>query len=272
MPNYQAVSFSVHGQQCWRRYTNYAFASRDAVAALTMQEVVKAAMSLPLGFVPEGESFTLVAVQGLASGSNVLVGPDGRWRAAYIPAVYRSYPFQLAKAQEGQTVLCVDVDSGLLLDSSATVAQQGAEAFFVEGAPAPAVQQVMQFLQTVAADRLRTAQVCAHVQALELLEVWPIVLKTEQGEQRVEGLYRISEARFNALPADALKSLQDSGGLALAVCQLLSMQHLSLLAELARQQLTQAAGATPGGLTVNSKGELDLEFLHQADTLNFGNL
>lgn len=270
MPNYQAVSSSVHAQQCWLRYTNYAFAGRDAVAALTMQEVTKAAMSLPLGFVPEGEGFALVAVQGLETGRNALVGADGRWRAAfYIPAVYRSYPFQLGTTPQGQSVLCVDADSGLLLESSAAVAK-GAQAFFVEGAPSPEVQQVMQFLQAVAADRLRTASVCAHLQALELLEPWPIVLKSDQGEQRVEGLQRVSEARLNALPADALKALQESGGLALAVCQLLSMQHLGVLGELARQQAqTEAAH---GGLPVNGKGELDLEFLHQGETLSFGNL
>jgi hypothetical protein len=57
-----------------------------------------------------------VAVQGLAPGQNLFVAPDGRWLAAYTPAAYRGYPFQLAHAENGQQVLCFDEESGLITD------------------------------------------------------------------------------------------------------------------------------------------------------------
>lgn len=275
MPNYQAVSQAAHARWHWRRSTGYAFAAGDVVASLAAQEAPTAAMSLPLAFVPEADSFALVLLQGLAPGRNLLVAPDGRWRAAYIPAVYRGYPFHLGSLDGEQTVLCVDADSGLLVEADAGA--QGAlagEAFFSGDQPSAAVLEVIKFMQALAAQQPRTARLCAQLQALELLEPWPITLQTEQGDQSVQGLYRVSEARLNALDEQALKQLQASGALLLAYCQLLSMQHLARLGELARQQLLadQAGTGVAQGLLTNAKGELDLEFLHQGGTLSFGGL
>lgn len=271
MPNYQAVSHSAHAHRGWRRYSSYAFASRDAAATLTVQEAGRAALYLPLAFIPAAEGVALVAMQGLAMGQNLLVDAQGRWQAVYVPAVYRSHPFRFGTVEgSDQPVLCVDADSGLLTDSTGD-----GEAFFAaDGQPAPALQQVMQLLQAVASDQPRTERICAQLQALELLEPWPIVLKTDQGEQAVQGLLRINEARLQALEASVLKELQDSGALVLAYCQLLSMQHLPLLATLARKQPAASANvpAAAQGLPTNPRGEIDLEFLHKAGTLNFGNL
>ena len=60
----------------------------------------------------------------------------------------------------------------------------------------------------------------------------------------------------------------------MAYMQLLSMQHLDKLAELAKahEQHEQAQAQTAAALPVNSKGELDLEFLNQTDTLSFSGL
>jgi len=265
MPHYQAVSQAVHAHLRWQRASHYVFAAHDAVAALAAQEAPTAAVSLPLAFVPDAEGVTLVALQGLAPGRNLLVGSDGRWQAAYVPAVYRAYPFHLGTLEDGQSVLCVDADSGLLSADGAV-----GEAFFAQDQPSPALQQVLQLVQALAEQRPRTVRICAHLQALELLEPWPITLRTEQGDQMVPGLLRVSEARLNALSAQALKEAQQSGALLLAYCQLLSMQHLARLGELARQQMTAAAPAQ--SLPTNARGELDLEFLHQSGTLNFGGL
>ena len=51
---------------------------------------------------------------------DVLVAPDGRWLGGYVPACFRRHPFRLVPKQgTDQTVLCVDTDSGLVVEGDA---------------------------------------------------------------------------------------------------------------------------------------------------------
>lgn len=159
MPRYEPVAASTHATQRWKRYSSYAFAATDAVAPLVVQELPKACMHLALAFIPQGENYTPVAVLGLQTGQNLFVAPDGRWLGGYTPAAYRGHPFALANTPDGQQVLCVDADSGLLTDI-------GGEAFFDEQSqPSQPVKDVMSFLQQVHANRAATERICAALQA-----------------------------------------------------------------------------------------------------------
>ncbi len=261
MSSLHPVSLSRHGAMRWQRYSSYAFAAGDAVCPLVAQELPKAAMALPLAFVASGEEIVPVAVLGLQPGSNLFVASDGRWLGGYVPAAYRGYPFALANTEDGQQVLCIDEDSGLLGDSAG-------EAFFAEdNLPAPALADVLNFLTQVAANRQATRRICALLKEHGVVQPWPVKLQTAEGEQAVAGLLRVDEAALNALPAEALLALREAGALPLAYCQLLSMQHLARLGPLAQareRELRQAVAAP--------SAELDLEFLNQGGTISFGNL
>jgi hypothetical protein len=231
MPNYQAVSQSTHTELRWKRFSHYQFASLDAAAPLVVQELPKAAMALPLAFIEQNGHYTPVAVLGLQNGQNLFVAPDGRWIGGYTPAAYRGYPFVLASTPDEQLVLSVDADSGLVGPEG----EDFEEAFFGEGGePAQAVKDVMQFLEQVRANRQLTQRLCELLAREGLIQPWPISIKADNGEQAVQGLYRIDEAKFNALGAEALHQLQQAGALPLIYCQLLSMQHLPLLGKLAQ--------------------------------------
>ena len=67
------------------------------------------------------------------------------------------------------------------------------------------------------------------------------------------------------MSADALKALQQAGALPMIYCQLLSMQHLPLLGQLAEahRKAAQPLPTTP-------KGELDLSFLSTDGAFKFG--
>ena len=50
---------------------------------------------------------------------NLFVGPDGHWLGGYVPASLRSYPFRVLGSEgSGQLALCVDEDSGLVVEDS----------------------------------------------------------------------------------------------------------------------------------------------------------
>lgn len=265
MPNYQAISRERHASQRWQRYTSYAFAVHDAVIALAAAELPKAAMSLPMAFIEQEGSFVPVAVLGLQPGSNLFVAADGRWAGPYIPAAFRSYPFRLANTEDGQQVLCIDEESGVVTNGST-----GERFFNDDGQPAQATLDILSFLNQIEQSGLATVAACAVLQKHQLIRAWPITVKTDAGEQKIAGLFQIDEAALSQLPGDALRELAQAGALPVAYCQLLSMQHLSVLGQLAQARAKVNAPVT--ALPLSPAGDLDLEFLNRSDTISFGNL
>ena len=265
MPTFHAVTPATHATRRWKRHSSHAFAARDALAPLVAHELPRAAPHLPLAFVAQGGVFTPVAVQGLLPGLNLFVAPDGRWLGGYTPAVYRGHPFALADLPDGQQVLAFDVDSGLLTDAG------GEPLLEADGSPTPGVKGVLEFLKQVRINQAQTARTCQVLADHGLLQPWPIAVQGGGGERRIEGLLHIDEAALNALPADALKALQQAGALALAYCQLLSEQHLQRLGALAGARRNAAAAPAPA-LPTTPAGELDLSFLSRNGTLGLGGL
>ncbi len=270
MPHIHAISRTRHAQQHWQRPAHYAFAASEAVAVLTAQELPKAMMSLPIAFFATKGRFVPVAVQGFQPGKNLFVARDGRWLGGYIPSAYRAFPFVLGKGADGQQVLCINEESGLLPMPPVGVAASG-EAFFGEDDQlSPTVAETLSFLNQIASQRLATEAICALLQQHALVQPWLITVQSEAGEQAVKGLYRIDEAALNQLPTEAFMALRQAGALPVIYCQLLSMQHLPLLGKLAHAHTQQAqAAAAP---VLPPSGELNLDFLSNNGTISFGNL
>jgi len=261
MANYQVVTTSSHADKRWRKYTDFLHARQDAVAPLLLHEFPAAAKELPLGFIAAEGAFVPVAVQGLQPGKNLLVTPDGRWVGGYVPARYRGYPFMLANTQDGSHVLCVDEDSGLLTQDG------DAEAFFDEnGAPAPSIRKVLDFLSAIASKQQLTEKVCAVLQKHELIQPWPIKVSSSSGAVDIGGLFRIDEARLNALPLEALDEVRQLGALPVIYLQLLSMQNLKLLSRLA--EIFPAADASSSSIP----DELVFDRLNDSGNISFEGL
>ncbi|EHQ53685.1 SapC family protein [Ectothiorhodospira sp. PHS-1] len=253
MPNYQAITKNDFAHLRWKRFDSYRFAAQDAVAPLVAQELARACMSLPIAFIRQNEAFIPAVLQGFKPGQNLLVAPDGRWIGPYTPAAYRGYPFALAQAADDQLVLCVDTDSGL-------VGENEQEAFFEDtGEPAKPLKDVLSFLRQVRNNRELTPGMCAALEAHGLIVPWPLKIKTESGEQAIQGLYRIDEEALNALDRDAFDALRQTGALPLIYCQLLSMQHIQTLGKLAEAHAK----------VTSAPASLDTLFGEDGDTLKF---
>lgn len=260
MTDYHVITRERHGHQHWLKQSGHRFAASDALCPLVAQELPKAMLSLPIGFIVEGDCFVPVAVQGLTPGQNLWVAADGRWLATYIPAPYRGYPFRMAPTEQGEQVLCIDEAGGLLSESAG-------EPFFKEdGTPAQSVQEILTFFSQIEANRQLTRSICTVLQQHGLIQPWPITVQGEHGEQKVEGLFRIDEAALNALSAEALAEVRNTGGLIVAYCQMLSMQHLSTLGTLAQAH----AEAEKAQAALPQKDELNLGFMNDSGTFSFG--
>jgi hypothetical protein len=265
MAEVRPVTRDRHGNQRCLRFTSYTFARQDAVAPLVSHEMRRAVLFLPTAFLQRQERYVLVAVQGLAPGRNLLVGPDGRWLGGYVPAAYRAYPFRLADAGDGRRVLCVDEGSGLLTEDPS----QGEPLFLDDGKLAKPVAEIMEFLSQLRVAQAETERACAALKEHNLLRPWQIQVKGGAGEPRkVQGLFCVDEAALDGLGATGLAALRDAGALKLAYAQLLSMQHLAVLGKLAQAGQDQSQAAE--GLRVTPEGDLDLEFLNKGGTISFG--
>jgi hypothetical protein len=165
-----------------------------------------------------------VAVLGVEPNRNLFVGEDGRWLGGYVPAALRGYPFVLGRGADGRQMLCVDEASALVTDGP-----EGERFFEDDATLSPAVRQTLDFLTRIEQSRVVTATACGVLQGRNLIEPWPITLKTHQAERRIEGLFRVNEGALNALEDDAFVSLRKAGALPLAYAQLLSMQQLRVL-------------------------------------------
>ena len=255
MQNYEAVSEELHKNKYWKHVSDFRFASHDALCSLVIQEAPKAALHLPIAFSKAGDHFGLFAVQGLETGTNYLVDSAGNWQGDYIPMVYRHYPFALASSEDKQ-VLCIDRESGLINE------KEGHTFFDEEVNPSHHIKEKLDLLSQFSANQNATKKLCAMLEEANLLEPWPISVKNEDKEIKVNGLFRVNEVKFNTLEANSLKELRDNGALPLIFCQLLSMQNLARLLRWGQ----------PSGLISKMPDELSLDFQNDGGNINFEGL
>jgi len=252
MSQLTAISREQFADKTWRRYTSYAFAATSNLLPVTVVELTRLVPAMPLGLVQTENTFQLMAITSLQPGANLFVAPNGSWIGAYIPAVVRAYPFQLAKPQDRkESVLCFNSSSGLLGETG-----EG-EAFFDADGPSPAIKEIMNFLSETETSRALTQRLVDALQAAGLIQPWPLNL--QQGEQTVpvQGLFRIDEEALNALPDDELLDLRKTGALPLAYGQLFSMNQLMILqqaavaqAKIQEQLQAQAMKQTPSAADI----------------------
>lgn len=261
MANLQAISKTQYSDKKWQRFPDYGFTAKDAVCPLIAQEIPKAMANMTIAFLCLEDNYSLVAVQGLNADTNLYVDAKGKWLGKYIPACYRSYPFMLAAnaADEGKLVLCIDEDSGLVNDDHAE------EVFFGEnGELSDSVQAVLKFLTELQSGRQATSRICDVLQEYNLLKPWGLQIQLEKSAHKVEGLFCIDEVALNELSDEDFITLRQAHALPIIYSQLLSMQHIAVLAN-ATQARTKLSGQAQAG-------ELNFDAIGEDGNISFDNL
>ena len=231
MPQFIAISREQHAGKKWQRFNGYGFASTVVLAPIVGLEIARAALAMPLAFLQEADRFTLVAVLSVKPGRNMMVAPDGRWLGAYVPAFLRAYPFRLLPAKDtDKTVLCIDIDSGLVVEGGAA----GEDFIGEDGNISPALQNVLDFLNQLERSRRTTDIALATLAQAGVLRPWQI--KAGETERTIAGLHRADEVALNALADDAFLKLRKASALPIVYAQMLSMGQLGIFDQLARLQ------------------------------------
>ena len=173
MTNIVAISKDEFAGKSWRKAKSYAYAANDMVCTLSLSEIPRAMLGMPLAFVSNNDKYSIVAVLGLQQNTNFYVTRDGVWRGSYVPAAFRSYPFLLAhnETDQEQLVLCFNKDSELLSDDDTEMPFYDEEGELSQG-----INDIAEFLKMVHTGKYNADAVCEVLDELNLIVPWQLEL------------------------------------------------------------------------------------------------
>ena len=221
---------------------DWSVAARLNSIFLAAVEFADACREFPIVFVRAGQDadgkpqIAPVAVFGLSAEENLFIEPGGGWRASYMPAVLRLYPFAIGRIDEQNFALCVDAAwSGLSQ-------QAGGEALFdAQGQATEFTRQVVAQAEKTEEEVQRTRLVGERLMQLELLREMRFDVDLPDGQKlAVEGFFTVDEEKLKALPDAVLIELVRNGVLGLIQAHLISMANMRRLAEWRVQRGLQA--------------------------------
>lgn len=197
---------------------------------LTAVEFADACKEYPIVFVRAGTDpqtqkpdIAPVAVFGLTPDENLFA--DGtQWRADYVPAVLRAYPFAMAQLNEQNYAVCIAREWPGFSET------EGTSLFEDDGTPTAYLKDMQQFLEKLELEVQRTRLVGQKLVELELLRDMRFDATLPDGNKlTVDGFLAIDEAKFAALPDDKVLELHRSGILGLINAHQLSLGNMTRL-------------------------------------------
>lgn len=225
--------------------TDWSVASRLNSLFVAAVEFADACREYPIVFVRAGkdpagkEQIAPVAVFGMAQEENLFL--DGtRWRAAYLPAQLRLYPFCIGRLDEQRFAICFDSAWG------GASHDKGQALFDADGKPTELMDNVQKQMEAFEKEVQRTRLVGDKLLELDLLRDMRFDAELPGGQKlSVDGFLTVDEAKLNALPDARLLELQRSGLLGLIHAHFISLGNMRRLAEWrAQRQVAMAPGGT----------------------------
>lgn len=217
---------------------SYAFARGANSLFVAVGEFVEAIKEYPIVFTrsPNGKFVPLVML-GLRQRENLFVGDDNQWRATYVPAFVRRYPFVLAQitGQQGMG-LCID-------EAYAGFNETEGEALFDEkGENTKFLNGAMEFLTRFQQEFARTEQFCDRLDKAGLFKEMNAKADLSDGRSfTVSGLYVVDEQKLRALPDADVLSMFRSGELNLIALHMASLTNMQKLVAMVAQRPAPAA-------------------------------
>ncbi len=165
-----------------------------------------------------------IAALGLAQDENLYLD-GGRWRASYLPALLRSYPFAIAGAgADKRPVLSIDMDWAGLSQT------EGVALFDAEGQPGEHLLAMRKQLEQLEIEVQRTRALGRLLLDKDLLREMRFDAELPDGQKlKVDGFLTVDEQQLAKLSdADALQMLR-SGVMGLVYAHLVSIGNMRKL-------------------------------------------
>lgn len=247
----------VHAKLRVTPINSFAFAKDFHLASLMVHEFARAASVYPIVFLEDKEQdeFRPVVLVGLDAGENLFVDEDGSWKASYVPAIIRRYPFALARLSDSpdQFTVCIDEDSSFISK------KEGESLFDENGEPTQVVENVKRYLGEMQQMEVFTQDFCRFLSEHNLFS--PLNMRVNYGGQvrNITGCYSINEERLNNLSDALFLEIRSKRYLAPIFTHLTSLSQLERLAMLKDGRTSTKAD----DLEVSKKGsETNTQGLH----------
>lgn len=222
---------------------DFSIAARMHAVFVAATEIPEAALEYPIVFVQAGDldaegrpAVSPVALLGLAAGENLFV-EGTRWKAQYLPAFVRRYPF-------------VSSSGGTMIDTAwnGLSPLEGEPLFDAQGQPTAALDEALAFLARFDAEARRTRGFCARLVELEVLQPMQADATLPDGQTlTVEGFRVVDEERLRSLPDAVVLELHRSGMLMLMHLHRASLARMRQLVEMkARREQQRPTGEADG--------------------------
>jgi hypothetical protein len=168
----------------------------------------------PIVFVKAGkdeqgnDEIAPIAVFGLVQDQNLYVAGE-RWRAQYMPAVLRLYPFCIGRLDAERFAICLDM-------AFKGVGSEGQALFDAEGKPMPLLEEVRKNMEAIEGEIQRTRLFGKKLQELGVLVDMRFDATLPDGKAHtVDGFLTVDEKKMQDLPDNVVGELHRTGVLAL---------------------------------------------------------
>jgi hypothetical protein len=211
---------------------------------VSVSEFADAALNFPILFVraaPDAlgnDTVMPVAVFGLKPGEN-LFAIDGKWDAAYVPAMLRAYPFTMARIEGSDRWAMVFDNSWEGISRT-----EGLPLFDENGEASELLNGVHKFVQDFEADLERTRHACAVLTEMKLLKPMRFDATLSNGEElSVDGFMTADEEAIAKLSDAQLATMYRNGLLGLLQIHVISLNNMRRLLDRRVLQLSPEARA-----------------------------
>lgn len=218
------VSSGRHAKCSIEAGKGFAFTRKVNSVPLMAVEFPQATPEYAVVFAQNGEDVVPVVILGARQSENLYLTEDDAWRAKYVPAFIRRYPFVFSVSDDGKTfTLCVDeAFQGLNYQG------RGEALFLADGKHSPYVDGVLKFLQEYRTQFMRTQAFCKKLKELNLLEPMQAEFTLVSGEKMsLTGFQAVDRKRLKALSGEVLAQLAATDELELIYLHLQSMRNFS---------------------------------------------
>jgi hypothetical protein len=217
----EVLSQKSHADLRLAQRQSFAFAAQELFVPVMMSEIALVAREYPLVFIKDQK--LPVALLGAERNVNAYVAQDGSWRAIYVPAMVRAYPFALSKSprQPNEFVLTLDMQAE-------TVGKNvGRPLFEPDGKPSAILQGHIDLLRSLKTQEAKTAALVDHLRQTGLLGERKIRVSQDDADStQLAGVEFVNEKALNELSREEFFKLRELGLLPLIYAHLLSMANL----------------------------------------------
>ena len=221
--------------------TDWTVANRLNAMFVAAAEFGDVCREFPIVFVKAGkeddgsDAIAPIAVFGLVQNENLYLAGE-RWRAQYMPAVLRAYPFCIARIDAERFAICIDTAW------KGTSVLEGEPLFTEDGQQAELLKQMTPYLETLEAEIQRTRLVGKKLLELDVLREMRFDATLPDGKTiSVDGFLTVDEDKLKALPDATIVDLQRTGVLGLIHAHQISLGNMRRLAEWRLQRMQAAA-------------------------------